>query len=67
MQVLMLRSRGYRGSHCEAGTVVEMDDRTARQFIEHGWAAPHAEPEPLPAAVADQVAPVKVAKRKALR
>jgi hypothetical protein len=67
MQVLMLRNRGYRGSHCEAGTVVEMDERTARQFIESGWASMYAEPGPLPAAVADEVAPVKVAKRKALR
>jgi hypothetical protein len=67
MQVLMCRSRGYRGNHCEAGTVVDMDERTARQFIERGWAVAHAEPEPLPATVADELVPVKVAKRKALR
>ena len=68
MQVLMLRSRGYRGNHCEAGTIIEMDERTARQFIDQGWAAAHAEPEPLPAAIADELAPVKAApRRKAVR
>lgn len=68
MKVEILRSRGYRGNHLEAGIVTDMDEPTARTFILKGWAREHAEPEPLTEAQADAVAPVKAApRRKAVR
>lgn len=68
MKVEMLRSRGYRGNHLEAGIVTDMDDATARTFIASGWAREHVEPEPLAPVEADAAAPLKATpRRKALR
>jgi hypothetical protein len=65
MKVEMLRSRGYRGNHAEAGSVLDMDDTTAREFIHKGYAREHADREPLTAEAADALIPTKVTRRRA--
>lgn len=67
MKVEMLRPKLYRENHCDVGMVVEMDGRTAAEFIELGWARPYAEPAPLTVEQADELVPTKLTRRKALR
>lgn len=67
MRIEMIRARGYRGNHLEAGTVNEVDATTGRWFISAGWAREYADAEPLAPAAAAEAAPTNVKRRKALR
>ena len=67
MKIEMLKDRNYRGNHCAAGLVLDMDGQTAQWFVEKGWARPYAEPAPLTVEQAEALVPTKVVRRKALR
>jgi hypothetical protein len=67
MRVEILRSKLYRGNHCDVGQVTDMDDRTAAVFVEKGWARPYAEPTPITTAEAEELIPTKLVRRRALR
>lgn len=67
MKVEILRSRLYRSEHLEVGTVTDMDDGTARQFIAAGWAREYQEPAPLTTAQAEALIPTQGKRRRAIR
>jgi hypothetical protein len=67
MKVEMLKDRNYRGEHCAAGTMTDMDEPTARWFIERGWAREYAAPAPLTVEQAEALVPTKVQRRRAIR
>lgn len=67
MKVEMLRARGYRGEHLDVGVVTDMDAGTAREFIARGWAKEAAEPLPPAPETVEEVAPIGVKRRKAVR
>jgi hypothetical protein len=67
MKVEMLKARNYRGQHCDAGLVLDMDQQTAAWFIEKGWACKAVEPAPLTTEQADALIPKQDKRRRAVR
>lgn len=63
MKVEILRSRLYRENHLPVGQILDMDDRTATEFIARGWAKESNEPPPLPPEEVDAMIP-KLGKRR---